>query len=252
MIRTLIFSFIIAVASVQLYAESTSYDDQKDEFIKTLFPVVQEQNQAILQERAFIESFFSKDFFITYGERIQGKNYQKLASLAKKYGIQSLYDKEAYLKKIDVIPPSLAISQSILASGWGTSAYASKYNNIYGHYTYTSLSKSRAIPGKNARIRVFDSIDSSVASYMHNLNTHAAYKDFRDKRAKVRDRGGVFGGAEALVYLDEYSEIGKKYSSMLGLIIKSNNLSALDSTMFYQQRAYLALAYPLYNSLLIP
>ena len=40
--------------------------------------------------------------------------------------------------------------------------------------------------GKKHLIKNFTSIDKSVESYFHNINTHYAYKKFRKIRSKIR------------------------------------------------------------------
>lgn len=202
---------------------------KKEEFVKTLLPAIVAENSAILKERQFIIDYFSHDFFITYEHRIGSKNHQKLAKIAKKYNIDSLYDVDEYLKKIDTIPLSLAISQAALESGWGSSEYTKKYNNLYGHYTFYTKGNSHAIAGKRERIRIFSTLRESIQTYMHNLNTHWAYAGFRKAREEARKGNEHFGGLSALKHLSRYSEIGEKYGKLLRSVIRANNLNYLDS-----------------------
>ena len=41
------------------------------------------------------------------------------------------------LRRVDIIPPSLAIAQSITESGWGTSRFAQKGRALYGQRTWS-------------------------------------------------------------------------------------------------------------------
>ena len=112
------------------------------------------------------------------------------------------------------IPPSLALAQAAIESGWGKSYFVKKANNIYGQWTY----KGRGIiprgreEGKKHKIKIFDSLQDSVRGYMHNLNTHNAYKDFRAMREKMGDN---FDGINAANTMISYSGIGQKYIDML-------------------------------------
>ncbi|HKJ91279.1 MAG TPA: glucosaminidase domain-containing protein, partial [Oceanipulchritudo sp.] len=40
-------------------------------------------------------------------------------------------------RRVDVIPPSLALAQAALESGWGTSRFAREGNNLFGIWCYT-------------------------------------------------------------------------------------------------------------------
>lgn len=248
---SLVFSSVYAYEFPENFHQIEEPEQKKEEFLKTLLPVVITENQTLIEERKFVEEYFSRDFLLTYNQRIGSKNHQKLAKLAKKYQISNLYDKESYLKKIDVIPISLALSQAALESGWGSSYYTKKYNNLFGHYTFYSGVPSRAVTGKRERIRVFDSLQESVRSYMHNLNTHWAYREFREARQKARKQNGILSGSEAVAYLKNYSEIGDRYGKLLRHLISTNNLDYYDYALLGTGRvASVAQNYPLSSSLL--
>ena len=77
-------------------------------------------------------------------------------------------------------------------------------------------------------IRLFGSLQKSVDGYMHNLNTHNAYADFRARRSKARQKGDVYTGTEASKTMINYSEGKGEYIKMVQEMIKDNNLDALD------------------------
>ncbi len=210
------------------YYQISDHQVKKEEFIKFILPIVEEKNREIIEEREFVEAYFSDELLIRFNEDFNKVNLQKLITIAKKYNISNLYDKEEYLKKIDAIPLSMALSQAALESGWGKSLYAKKYNNLFGHYTFTKGVESKYVSGKRERIRVFPDISTSIESYMRNLNTHWAYENFRKARLQARNTNDYFSGIAAVKYITKYSEIGKRYIAMLKTIIKENNLLIYD------------------------
>lgn len=207
---------------------------KKEGFLLTLLPIIEQENQKILKERAFVETFFEKEFL----SKTKKDNILKLAKLAKKYKIQKLYDKDAFLKKIDLIPPSMALAQAALESDWGRSSYAKKLNNIYGHYFFNPKSSS-----KNAKR--FNSLNEAVASYFLNINTNEAYAKFRELRAKIRvgdiNEFKGFSGLEAVKTLDAYSEMKKEYVKLLSSLINSNEFYIFDKNFMIETNKSLVL-----------
>jgi Bax protein len=160
------------------------------------------------------------------------KNVGYLISLRNKYGIENLFDRDEYYKRIDVIPTSLALAQAALESGWGKSRFAREANNLFGHWTYSGVGlmpQNRAI-GKTHMIRIFGSLQKSVNSYMLNLNTNEAYSLFREKRFKARESDAKFGGMEAASTMINYSEQKEEYIKMLKEMIIQNNLLVFTIT----------------------
>lgn len=232
----LIFALLSSVMALEIHTKSFSdsfvqidnHHQKKEEFIKLLLPIVEYQNSKIVKEREFVESFFSNDFFITLDRKMDRAVLAKLTTIAKKYNIKNLFDKNEYLKRIDTIPTSMTIAQAALESGWGGSLYAQSYNNIFGHYTFTKGIKSHRVAGKRERIREFDSIDSAVEKYMININSHWAYEEFREKRAQSRAENREFSGLEAIEHLVMYSEIRNTYIRKLRSVIVRSNLALYD------------------------
>ena len=68
----------------------------------------------------------------------------------------------------------------------------------------------------------------TVRAYMHNLNYHRAYGDFRAKRAEMRDADDTIDGHALAGELRRYSERGAAYVRTIRGIIRYNNFDALD------------------------
>lgn len=202
---------------------------QKEEFIREIRRLVDKGNEDIKKDREFITDFFTKampDAFRGLGNR----NIGYLIALRNKYGVENLFDKDEFYKRIDTIPVSLALAQSALESGWGKSRFAREANNLFGHWTYSGVGlmpQNRAV-GKTHLVRIFSSLQKSVNGYMLNLNTNDAYKDFREKRMAARIAGTNFGGIEASETMINYSELKKEYIKMIQEMIEQNNLLIYD------------------------
>lgn len=224
------FLFIVLVASLlsaaglpNWYYAIKDTNLQKEKFFDLLRPLVEKENQKILNERKFVVEFFDE---YSKNPLIENNKLLKLATLAKKYRIKNIYNKEEYLKKIDTIPISLVLAQAAIESGWGKSRFARVANNFFGEWTYGKegiVPKNRE-PGKKHKIRIFKTIEDSIASYMLNLNRHPAYKEFRTIRYVARKEGKKFDGLQAAMTLQRYSQLGKKYNYLVSSIIKKNKL----------------------------
>lgn len=202
---------------------------QKEEFIRQMKLLVDRGNEEIVKDREFVTSFFTK----AVPDAFRGLNQQNvgyLIALRNKYGIENLFDRDEYYKRIDVIPTSLAIAQAALESGWGKSRFAREANNLFGHWTYSGvgLMPQNRLPGKTHMIRVFGSLQKSVNGYMLNLNTNSAYADFRAKRLQFKADGKIYTGIEAAKTMLYYSELKGEYTKMVQEMIEQNNLALYD------------------------
>ncbi len=67
-----------------------------------------------------------------------------------------------------------------------------------------------------------------MRAYKNNLNTHKAYQEFREARAKMRQDNMPIDGLELTKYLKNYAAIGEKYVRILEDIINKNSLTDFD------------------------
>jgi len=63
------------------------------------------------------------------------------------------------------------------------------------------------------------------------LNTHNAYKEFREVRAKLRQENKKITGLDLTKYLKNYASIGEKYVDILESIINRNSLTDFDKAI---------------------
>lgn len=226
---SLFFQSLCAGGFSNEYYQMEEGPKQKEEFIREMKILVDKSNEEIKKDREFITNFFAK----AMPDAFRGLSYQNvgyLISLRNKYGIESLFDRDEYFKRIDVVPTSMALAQAALESGWGRSRFAREANNLFGHWTYSGVGlmpQNRTI-GKTHMIRIFGSLQKSVNSYMLNLNTNNAYELFRERRLQARNNGKNFGGIEASKTMVNYSELKEEYIKMIKEMIDQNNLLIYD------------------------
>ena len=202
---------------------------QKKEFIKILLPLVKKANKNIEKERSFIKYFFENAGKNSFRE-LDEISLAKLIHLFKKYRVKNLFDKDEYLRKINIIPASLAIAQAAVESAWGKSRFVLEANNIFGHWTYSGkgLVPINRAEGKTHTLRIFRTLQDSVNAYVLNLNRNAAYKMFRKLRENAHKNKMIFNGLMASKAMINYSERKGKYVKLLDAIITSNNLLYYD------------------------
>ena len=67
-----------------------------------------------------------------------------------------------------------------------------------------------------------------MRAYKNNLNTHNAYKEFREVRAQLRQENKRIIGLDLTQYLKNYAAIGEKYVAIIDGIIENNSLTDFD------------------------
>lgn len=201
---------------------------KKITFIKSTLPLILHVNELILQDRKRLQALGAR---IGAGEVLAPSDGIWLEELADLYGVDNA-DPAALLKRVDIIPPSLAIAQAAEESGWGTSRFAREGNALFGQRAYKPHKKG-IVPrergeGKAFRVRAFDHLIDGVKAYAHNLNTHFAYGDFRAARAEMRATTGNIDGYRLAGALLRYSERGEDYVDTIRLIMRVNTLRVFD------------------------
>ena len=145
----------------------------------------------------------------------------------KQYGVKS---KDLSTKiRMDEIPVSLAIVAA-KETGWGTSRFAQEGNALFGQWTWSGegLKPKDADKNQGHKVMKFNVLQASVRAYQRNLNTHSSYRNLRQARAELRDKGLPLDSLVLVKYLNEYAETGEKYIEVLTQIIKQNNLKDFD------------------------
>lgn len=201
-------------------------------FLEYLYELIEQENSAILKEREFVIDVLNNKFLELQRDE---DLLEKLVEIKLKYKIENLYSLEEYLKKIDVIPPSLALAQAAVESAWGKSRFIKEANNIFGHWTYekeSGIVPKRRDFGASHFIRVFESLEDSIKAYMLNLNRNEAYKSFQEERYNHKEQNRQISGLALSKTMKNYSGIANKYLVILNNVILGNNLEAFDFRYF--------------------
>ena len=205
--------------------------DRKKLFIKVILPLIIYENNKILEDRNYLNQI-SREKSLSEQETVW------LDKKFKEYKVKTS-EIEELKKRMDVIPPSLAIAQAAYETGWGTSRFAMEGNSLYGARTWK---KGKGIVpndrGEEQKFEVlsFKIIRASISSYKKNLNTHQSYNEFRKARAIQRKEKNRVFGLELSQYLNKYSEIGGVYVQRLKKIIEQNSLTDFDESVLSQKK----------------
>ena len=208
-------------------------DSNKKDFVKTVLPIIINENQNILMTRSFVENLKNKlETFRT----LENKEIRTLNDIAKNYNIKyrekhKLDLVNEILSNVDVIPNSIVLAQAAIESGWGSSRFAKEHNALFGEYTYDT--EKGVIPlnrdsGKTHLIKSFNSLDSSVNSYFNNINSHYAYREFRNIRKIMRDKNN-FSDVNLLVEKLETYAADSNYVNTIRSVIEKNNFKLFDN-----------------------
>ena len=195
---------------------------KRELFIKIILPLILDENDKITEDRKKLFKILSKDFN-TVGERVW------LKRRFKEYKIEDK-DLVKLKERMDIIPVSIALAQAANESGWGTSRFALEGNALFGQWTWSKkgISPADSDPNSTHKILQFQILKASVRAYKNNLNTHNAYRKFREARAKLRQENKQIIGLDLTKYLKNYASIGEKYVVILDDIIKRNSLTDFD------------------------
>jgi len=195
---------------------------KRELFIKIVLPLILHENEKIIDDRKRLFKILGKNFN-SPGEKVW------LNRRFKEYKIE---DKDlAELKmRLDIIPVSIAVAQAANETGWGTSRFALEGNALFGQWTWSKkgISPKNKDPNQSHKILQFQILKASVRAYKNNLNTHNAYKEFREVRAKLRQSGTTITGLALIKYLKRYASIGEKYTEIIEGIMVQNSLTDFD------------------------
>jgi len=197
---------------------------KRELFIRIVLPLILDENQKITDDRKKLFKILKKNFN-TIGERVW------LKRRFKEYRISD-GDLSKLKMRMDIVPVSIALAQAANESGWGTSRFALEGNALFGQWTWSKkgISPKKKDKKKNHKVLQFQVLKASVKAYKNNLNTHNAYKEFREQRAKLRQNNKEIIGTDLTKYLSRYASIGEKYVRILDQIIKKNSLTDFDSS----------------------
>lgn len=199
------------------YSTVKNTSEKKQVFFNTLRPIIENQNQFIRDNRQHV--LFA---------RKHNTDLEWLKNIAEKYKIE--WDSnnppwEQLLVRLDTIPIELVMTQAANESAWGQSRFAQQGNNLFGQWCFKKgcgIIPGQRDSGSKHEVKKFDTINMSVASYMHNINTTRAYKELRTIRAQLRSQNKPVDATTLATGLLRYSSRGKEYVKEIQSMIKTN------------------------------
>lgn len=202
---------------------------KKAAFFNYLLPAVRAHNTHIRSLRALA-------FELRQSPALTPEQALWLELLAQNYLIEeTLLDGNVFWRqlflRVDTVPASLALAQAANESAYGTSRFATKGNNYFGQWCLQKgcgLVPSQRHGSAIHEVAVFDTHAESVGSYIHNINTNAAYSGFRQRRSAMRQSLQALNSVELVSGLTRYSARGDEYTQAIGNLIVKNNLQAYD------------------------
>jgi Bax protein len=207
-------------------ADISDAKQRKSLFFRALLPIVLVENSVIKARREQVIALFDEGV-----EHLNSAELNWLKSVAEQYEVEgeltSPKTQQQLLHRVDIVPPALVLAQAANESGWGTSRFALAGNNLFGQYTYQQA--DGIVPlnrreGETHALRAYDSLDDSVRSYIHNLNTNNAYNELRNLRQQMRSNGKPLSSQALAAGLEGYSERGAEYVADIQAMIRSNKL----------------------------
>jgi len=191
--------------------------EMKKTFFNYLLPEIHRKNNEIqlIRKRVINKELSSKN----------------LAKLYKKYGINEDSEIDALLEKIDIIPPSLALSQAALESNWGRSRFAKFYHNYFGLWCFErgcGVIPKKRDKGDTHEVAKFSSPEKAIDFYFLSINRNKSYEVLRKIRQDKRSKSQRITGLSLSEGLTNYAEIGYEYVERVRKIIISNELSRFD------------------------
>ena len=195
---------------------------KKETFIKIVLPLVVAENERILADRKKLKGILKK---------------RKTSDLEKQWLRQKLLEykvkkgnMDELVRRIDIIPTSIALAQAAKESGWGTSRFALEGNALFGQWTWSDngIAPLNRENDKNHKILKFPILRASVKAYQNNLNTHKSYYNFRNKRLNMREKNKDITGLELTETLKNYAQTGSEYIKILNQSIRQNRLTDFE------------------------
>lgn len=192
---------------------------RKKKFIEYLLPsivIIRERLLDDLHHVEYIEEKLKKNKGIYTNDSIF------LSTMKEKYKTDSLNELK---KRLFPHPVSLALTQAVLESGWGTSSICRKGHNLFGVLSFTPEESRLKMQFNDSDddiyLRTYDDVIQSVEHYFLIISRVSSYKKFREKRWEGAST------SQLLKLLDNYHE-SEEYEKIAKSIIEDNKLTRFD------------------------
>lgn len=208
--------------------------ERKEAFFEFLLPYVEEANAGIASQRRHLQRLSGR----VGNAPLDRRSRYWLEQLAEEHQVELGSGPEELqvailelLLRVDRIPASLALAQAALESGWGTSRFAQKGNNLYGIWCYDpgcGIVPLHRPTGASYEVARYRSPAECFSAYINALNANPAYRPLWTLRQQARLNGDRPAGYQLAGGLRRYSQEGDRYISKVRSVIQGNDLAELD------------------------
>lgn len=192
-----------------------SVKEKKKKFEKTLVPIITKVHNELFKQYLQVQKDINNS-----------NNLQEIAKLKKIYKVKT--DKELLLA-LKPHPISIVLAQAAIESGWGTSRFFRKANNVFGIWSFSKnqprIPAGKTRNGKIIWLKKYPSIEDSVKDYYKNIGRSPFFKNFRKLRFKSNDP------YQLITQLNKYSERGGEYEKTIESVIKHNHFKKFDTNI---------------------
>lgn len=208
------------------FAAMTDARQRKAAFFSWLAPVVDRENARVARVRERLEAMQAK---LDRGQRLAHNEARFLAQMAERYRVggdprHSADDMRRLLRRVDTVPPRLALAQAAVESGWGTSRFAREGNNYFGIWTWRGegMTPARRAAYADHKVAAYGDAAASVRAYLYTLAVGPAYRDLRLRREEARQSGRHPRAMDLAAGLSGYSERGDDYVHEIRRVLRGN------------------------------
>ncbi len=181
-------------------------------FMKSIVAVMNWVNACIIEQRNFVLSVKEKRKNRVELSNIEKDRFSKICSFYRTRNIDEL------LNRVAPIPLSLAVSQAILESGYGSNPVIYRNNAFFGMM-------------KNSEyLHSFSTLLESAIAYSKTLNVHSSYKNLRKQRSLMIAKSQKIDGKKLAGFLGVYST-NQKYHQLILQLMEENNLQLFDTKL---------------------
>lgn len=216
------------VTSVPDFSRIRDVTAKKKAFFDFMRPIVESENKRIQEVRERLVSIRQVQVQRREGATAADRDF--LLQVAGRYDVDfaDANDDAAWgrlLVRVDTVPLRLVLAQSANESSWGTSRFAREGRNFFGQWCFKKgcgLVPSHRDKGTRHEVRVFPSVNASVAAYLRNINTGRVYAGLRKIRGDLRKKGKPVTAHELAAGLSHYSERRDAYVRDIRAMIRAN------------------------------
>ncbi len=187
-------------------------------FVKAMMPLILREQKNIWADREFLLSLNNKNH-----QSWTDVEQARFDALIQKYELTkeklSVSQMDELLKRVDIIPMSLALAISGVHTNWGQKNLTAPFG------------QKEWVDGKYID-KQFDVLGDAVQSFMHELNTLAIYNPMRTARQMNRHLHGSLG-EKLLSHMDNYMRENPTYEQQIKQAFKTMKLGVLDEAQLF-------------------